>query len=198
MQILSTPWIPIVLAFVAGMATLLVFRMLWPALTRHRTDRALTQRAAWFHDRVVGFREQATTLDQHSNEYVAVFSDDHWSSLMKMLNQLETVDRQIQRLLQGGRTEDARTLLGYICDSRRNSSMEQLSAGLDEVAQELLNWEQTVHAMLRRVISNLETATVSTERISSTASQKRKQPTLVTLADIKKKLLEDESFITDG
>ena len=76
--------------------------------------------------------------------------------------------------------------------------MEQLSAGLDEVAQELLNWEQTVHAMLRRVISNLETATVTTERISSTASQKRKQPTLVTLADIKKKLLEDESFITDG
>lgn len=196
MQMLSTPWIPIALAFVAGMATLVVFRMAWPAVSRRRGDRDLLERAAWFHDRVVGFREQATTLDQHSNEYVAVFSDDHWSSLMKMLNQLETVDRQVQRLLETEKKDDARALLGYICDSRRNSSMEQLSAGLDEAAQELLNWEQTVHAMLRRVISNLETATVTTERIATAQHTKRKQPTLVTLADIKKKLLEDESFLS--
>lgn len=197
MQMFTISWIPLFLAFGAGMGTLVVFRMAWPIWRRRAANRELAQKAQWFHERVLHFREQATTLDQHSNEYVAVFTDDHWSSLMKMLTQLETVDRQVQRLLDSEKLDDAQTLLNYICDSRRNSSMEQLADGLDEVA-ELINWEQVVHSMLKRVISNLEMATSSTEKLTIKTVTKRKQPTLVTLADIKKKLLEDEAFQPDS
>ena len=193
MQLLSTSWVPVVVAFVAGGISLMIFRRAWSAVRRGASERAVAARAAWFHERVVDFRNQATTLDQHSNEYVAVFNDDHWSSLMKMLTQLETVDQQIQRLLAAGKRDDALTLLNYICDSRRNSSMDKVAEGLEEVA-ELINWEQVVHAMLRRVISNLETATITTGRLVNPHNSRRKQPTLVTLADIKKKLLEDEAF----
>lgn len=197
MQLLSTPWIPLALAFIAGMATLAVFRIGWPLLRRRSADRSVRARAQWFHERVTGFREQATTLDQHSNEYVAVFNDDHWASLMKMLQQLETVDHQIQRLLACGKRDDALSLLNYICDSRRSPSMDQVAEGLEEMA-ELVNWEQVVHSMLRRVISNLETATSSAERIAASPVSRRRQPTIVTLADLKKKLLEDEPFPPEG
>jgi hypothetical protein len=197
MQLLNTPWLALILAFVAGMATLAVFRMAWPALWRHRASREVAAKAAWFHERVVDLRDRATTLDQHSDEYVAVFNDDHWSSLMKMLSQLETVDRQIQRLLASGKRDDAATLLNYICDSRRSSSMEQVADGLDEVA-ELVNWEVVVNSMLKRVLSNLEAATVSAEKVAALPTSRRRQPTIVTLADLKKKLLEDEAFQTES
>lgn len=197
MQLLNTPWLPLLLAFAAGMVTLAVFRTALPALWGHRASREVAAKAAWFHERVVDLRERATTLDQHSDEYVAVFNDDHWSSLMKMLAQLETVDRQIQRLLASGKRDDAATLLNYICDSRRGSSMEQVADGLDEVA-ELVNWEVVVNSMLKRVLSNLEAATVSAEKVAALPTSRRRQPTIVTLADLKKKLLEDESFQTES
>lgn len=193
MQLLYTSWLPLVLAFVAGMVTLVVLRRAWPALWQHRASREISSKASWFHERVVDFRERATTLDQHSDEYVAVFNDDHWSSLMKMLSQLETVDRQIQRLLASGKREDAATLLNYICDSGRGSSMEQVAEGLDEAA-ELVNWEVVVNSMLKRVLSNLEAATASAEKVSTLSTSRRRQPTIVTLVDLKKKLLEDEAF----
>lgn len=190
---LNTPWIPLVLAFLAGMATLVVFRIAQPSLRGRRANREVAAKAAWFHERVADFRGRAATLDQHSDEYVAVFNDDHWSSLMKMISQLETVDRQIQRLLTTGKSADAATLLNYICDSRRSSSMEQVAEGLEEVA-ELVNWEVVVNSMLKRVLSNLEAATTSVEKLSTLPTSRRRQPTIVTLADLKKKLLEDEAF----
>lgn len=193
MQLLNTPWLPLLLAFLAGMLALAVFRMALPSLRGRKARREVAAKAAWFHGRVLDFRERATTLDQHSDEYVAVFNDDHWSSLLKMITQLETVDRQIQRLLVSGKSADAATLLNYISDSRRSSSMEQVADGLDEVA-ELVNWEVVVNSMLKRVLSNLEAATTSVEKVAALPSSRRRQPTIVTLADLKKRLLEDDAF----
>jgi hypothetical protein len=75
--------------------------------------------------------------------------------------------------------------------------MEQVADGLDEVA-ELVNWEVVVNSMLKRVLSNLEAATVSAEKVAALPTSRRRQPTIVTLADLKKKLLEDEAFQTES
>jgi hypothetical protein len=55
-----------------------------------------------------------------------------------------------------------------------------------------MNWQKTVHGMLKRVVSNLEVAATATKDLSKPRSAVSPRPTLVTLADIKKVLLEDD------
>jgi hypothetical protein len=56
-------------------------------------------------------------------------------------------------------------------------------------------WESSLHIMLKSVVHNLETATQETKKLAQPPQRSRKrQPTLVTLADVKKALLEDEAF----
>jgi hypothetical protein len=48
--------------------------------------------------------------------------------------------------------------------------------------------------MLKKVVLNLEVAATNTKALSESKPMSRTRPTLVTLADIKKVLLEDEDI----
>ena len=194
MQFLYAPILQLSVILLAMVSGVVVFRICRPMLLRRSDNLAVHAKARCFHERVCHFRAQATTLDQHSHEYVAVFNDDHWLSLMKLIEQLESVDLQVQNLLSRKQYSEALHLLSYISDTKEgSSSMEQIVTELKEV-QALINWEHTVNLMLRRVISNLETASHTTQQIASHTQSRKRQSTLTTLADLKKTLLEDEAF----
>ena len=82
---------------------------------------------------------------------------------------------------------------------RVNTPMNEKSP-LDQVDQEiqhieeLMNWQRTVHGMLKKVVFNLEVAATTTKDLSKPRHVSSPRPTLVTLADIKKVLLEDEEL----
>ena len=48
-----------------------------------------------------------------------------------------------------------------------------------------------MHSMLKHVIQNLEAATHETKNLDQIQRPRKRQPTLVTLADVKKALVED-------
>jgi hypothetical protein len=53
-------------------------------------------------------------------------------------------------------------------------------------------WEESMRVMLKKVVQNLEAATHETKRLQEPLRTRKRQPTLVTLADVKKALIEDE------
>lgn len=139
--------------------------------------------AMMFHDRVHHFSNHVRTLDDHSNEYCSVFSGEVWNSLTQTLERLTQVDNQVQRHLSSREFDQARALLNKYYD-RPGAQVER--AG---------EWETSLHIMLKSVVHNLETATEETRKLSERPQRTRKrQPTLVTLADVKKALLEDEAL----
>ena len=139
--------------------------------------------AMMFHERVHNFANHARTLDDHSNEYCSVFTGDTWNSLTRTLERLSEVDTQVQRHLSSREFNQATELLGEYYQSTDDKT--------DYVAE----WESSLHIMLKSVVHNLETATQETKKLTEPQQRSRKrQPTLVTLADVKKALLEDEAF----
>lgn len=156
-------------------------------------SRAHTQ-ANWFRDKVHEFRSHTFTLEKHSNEYCAVFTGNEWIKLKETLLRLEQVDDDVRHHLGKGEYNQAISLL-----ERVNSPIFAQSP-LDEVnkeiqhVEELINWQRSVHTMLKKVVLNLEVAATSTRELSSARVSGSPRPTLVTLADIKKVLLEDEEI----
>jgi hypothetical protein len=146
---------------------------------------------SFFHERVIHFRSQIQTLDAHSKEYTAVFSNGDWESLSYTIAHLEQVDAQIQGLIVTKQYQKAYSMLKDLYDPN-NATLESIQAGID-LHKATAEWEFQVRAMLKRVVQNLEAA--STEVSALAGSQKRKKTsTLVTLADVKKRLLEDEAI----
>jgi hypothetical protein len=135
--------------------------------------------AMMFHERVHNFANHVRTLDDHSNEYCSVFTGDTWNSLTRTLERLSEVDTQVQRHLSSREFNQVKELLGeYYQDTGDQTE-----------------WESSLHIMLKSVVHNLETATQETKKLAQPPQRSRKrQPTLVTLADVKKALLEDEAF----
>jgi hypothetical protein len=148
----------------------------------------------WFQEKVCDLRNHILTLERHSDEYCAVFSDNEWVKLKETLNRLELVDADVQHHLATQEYSRAISIL-----QRVNSPIDE-SSPLDQVGQEiqhiedLLNWQSAVHGLLRKVVSNLEVAATTTRELSKTRPIGSPRPTLVTLADIKKVLLEDEEL----
>jgi hypothetical protein len=139
--------------------------------------------AMMFHERVHHFANHVRTLDDHSNEYRSVFTGDTWNSLTRTLERLTEVDNRVQRHLSSREFDQARQLLGEYYQS----------AG--EQVERAPEWENSLHIMLKSVVHNLETTTQETKKLTECPPRSRKrQPTLVTLADVKKALLEDEVF----
>ncbi len=145
-----------------------------------------------FHERVEHFTIQVRTLDEHANEYTSIFSSDDWDNLVETVSRLEQVDRQIQELLRAKRFDSVAELLSDF-HGVSDRELDSLQASLDSYRVSS-DWEQHVHGMLKRVVSNLEAATHETKELSRTVTSRKRQPTLVTLADVKKTLLEDEAF----
>jgi hypothetical protein len=75
----------------------------------------------------------------------------------------------------------------------QNSPLDVVDKEIQHIEQ-LINWQRTVHGMLKKVVSNLEVAATATKDLSRARSVASPRPTLVTLADIKKVLLEDEEI----
>jgi hypothetical protein len=156
----------------------------------------MVHQARLFRERVANFRSHARTLDEHSHEYAAIFEGNEWTELVELLNQLESLDGEIHNLLSRRRYSEADLLLNHV--SRKPVSPEEQSAATAQHELEaLINWEHAVHGMLRNVIHNLEIASEQTRRIASqpATKSKRRQPTLMTLADLKKSLIEGGEFI---
>jgi hypothetical protein len=164
----------------------------WYCFVRDPVRARAYAQSRWFQEKVGDLRNHILTLEKHSDEYCAVFSDNDWVKLKETLNRLELVDDDVRHYLAGREYAQAISML-----ERVNSPISDRSP-LDQVDQEihhieqLMNWQKTVHGMLKRVVSNLEVAATATKDLSKPRSAVSPRPTLVTLADIKKVLLEDD------
>jgi hypothetical protein len=139
--------------------------------------------ATMFHERVHHFSNHVRTLDDHSNEYCSVFSGDVWTSITQTLERLTQVDNQVRRHLSSREFDQARELLSKYYE---NTGAQIKCAG---------EWESSLRVMLKSVVHNIEAATEETRKLNEPTQRTRKrQPTLVTLADVKKALLEEEAF----
>jgi hypothetical protein len=146
---------------------------------------------SFFHERVIHFRSQVQTLDAHSKEYTAVFSNGDWESLSYTISHLEQIDAQIQGLIVTKQYEKAYAMLKDLYDPS-NTTLESVQADID-LHRATAEWESQVRGMLKRVVKNLEAASTEVSNLSG-PQRRKKTPTLVTLADVKKRLLEDEAI----
>ncbi len=149
-------------------------------------------RVRTFHERVSHFTLQVRTLDEHANEYTSIFNSEDWDSLVQTVSQLERVDRQIGELLRAKRFDSVLALLDEFHGGGK-LELDSIQASLDSY-KATQGWEEHVHGMLKRVVQNLEAATHETKELSRSVTSRKRQPTLVTLADVKKSLLEDEAM----
>lgn len=189
----------ITLGVALGLVALLGAARLWECL---RSDRVLTPRdpreastislATLFHQRVSDFRNHVKTLDEHSNEYVAVFTGNEWNSLTETLERLTALDAEVQQHIGSNNLPHAHTILSSLY-ARQEASSATVQHSLPAA-----EWEESMRVLLRKVVQNLETATHETKRLQHTPSARRRQPTLVTLADVKKALIEDEVISRDA
>jgi len=170
--------------------------MLWKLAQRSAgkpgSSALVRSRARAFHERVGHFTLQVRTLDEHANEYTSIFNSEDWDSLVQTVSKLEQVDRQVCELLRAKRFDSVTSLLDEFQGSG-NSDLDSIQASLDSY-QANRGWEEHVHGMLKRVVQNLEAATHETKELSRSVTSRKRQPTLVTLADVKKSLLEDEAI----
>ena len=147
--------------------------------------------ARWFQERVQEFRNHTITLEKHSDEYCAVFSDNEWVKLKETLTRLEQVDEDVHVHLAKRRYHEALTILEKVNSPiNQHSPLDQVDQEIQHI-EELINWQRSVAVMLKKVVLNLEVAAHSTRDLSKARASR---PTLVTLADIKKVLLEDEEL----
>ena len=155
--------------------------------------RAFSQ-AQWFREKVQEFRSHTVTLEKHSNEYCAVFTDNEWVKLKETLTRLEQVDDDVQEHLNKRQYNEALSILEKVNSPIYSQSpLDQVNNEIQHIEQ-LINWQKSVHSMLKKVVLNLEVAATSTNNLSKARPIGSPRPTLVTLADIKKVLLEDEEL----
>ena len=156
-------------------------------------SRAYSQ-SQWFRDKVQEFRNHTITLEKHSNEYCAVFTDNEWIKLKETLTRLEQVDDDVKHHLNSRNYSEALSILEKVNSPiYAQSPLDQVNNEIQHI-EHLINWQKSVHAMLKKVVLNLEVAATTTRDLSRVRPSGSPRPTLVTLADIKKVLLEDEEL----
>lgn len=182
-----------------GVATCLVLFVgasVWAFRRSRRSETRLTPSntrtlARFFHDRVTHFKDQLHTLEAHSNEYAAIFSGDEWRALKATIAHLDQLDIQIQGLLATKQFSQAASILRDLYD-RSSHPLDKVQANIDTY-RATSDWETHIRGMLKHVVRNLEAATTQIKDASTRQRSRKRQPTLVTLADVKKRLLEDEA-----
>jgi hypothetical protein len=147
-----------------------------------------------FQEKICDFKNHIVTLEKHSDEYCAVFSDNEWLKLKETLVRLEHVDNDVRHHLAAQEYTQALTILERVSSPiNRSSPLNEVDQEIHHI-EELINWQRNVHGMLKKVVSNLEVAATTTRELSKARPISSPRPTLVTLADIKKVLLEDEEL----
>lgn len=186
------PWLMVILAIsgVCIAAVLCLVSRSRPG-SQHKVYSAKVAARA-FHQRVSYFAGQVRTLDEHANEYTSIFSSDAWGSLVETVSRLEQFDLKAQSLVRSKRYDEVNELLREFY-SDNQSELSTLHRSLDS-NNSGGDWELNVHAMLKRVVQNLEAATHETRDLNRSVTSRKRQPTLVTLADVKKTLLEEDVF----
>lgn len=149
--------------------------------TKTKKRRAVLLLYKRFHDRLLYFKQQATSLHEHADDFVAVFNTNDWHAFSEQLHTLEALDRELQTYLRNHRWEEAETKLLEIFELKATPSTDNYDA-----------WAVNVRASLKRVIHTLEVTTLETRKLSEPDRLRKRKPTLVTLADVKKRILEDE------
>jgi len=181
-----------------GFLVLLSFGLLgalgWCVYTRDPKMGPAENLARSFNERVTNFRSHIDTLQRHSNEYHAVFDNNEWEKLIATIGRLEHINANVQSLLHRREYAKALATLERVAGSAASAdSLEQIDHEITHL-EDVLNWELNLHTTLKKVISNLEVAAVETRKLSEPKRPPTTKPTLVTLADIKKQLLEDEDL----
>ena len=147
-----------------------------------------------FQEKLGDFRNHILTLEKHSDEYCAVFSDNEWVKLKETLTRLEQVDDDVCQHLFCREYSQALFILERVNGPvTPTAPIVQVDQEIQHI-EELLNWQRAVHGMLKKVVFNLEVAATATKDLSKPRPVGSPRPTLVTLADIKKVLLEDEEL----
>lgn len=149
--------------------------------TKTKKRRAVQLLYKRFHDRLLYFKQQATSLHEHADDYVAIFNTHDWHAFSEQLNNLEAMDRELQTYIQNHRWDEAETKLLEIFELKATPSTDNYDA-----------WAVHVRSSLKRVIHTLEVTTLETRKLSEPDRLRKRKPTLVTLADVKKRILEDE------
>ncbi len=153
-------------------------------LSQPFTDSRLAKLYGEFHERMCYFERQAQSLHEHAEDYVAVFNTQDWQGLVSELEVLRKQDAKIRELTKAGDFEAAERLLREICHHPKSAT-----EGLAHDA-----WTSHIRSSLKRVIHNLEVTTEEAHKLSNTSRKRGRRPTLVTLADVKKSILEDEGI----
>ena len=166
----------------------------WYCFVRDPVRARAYAQSRWFQEKVGDLRNHILTLEKHSDEYCAVFTDNEWVKLKETLNRLELVDDDVRHYLAGREYAQAISIL-----ERVNSPISECSpiVQVDQEIhhiEELMNWQRTVHGMLKKVVANPEVAATTANDLSRARPIVSPRPTLVTLADIKKVLLEDDEI----
>jgi len=166
----------------------------WYCFVRDPVRARAYAQTRWFQEKIGDLRNHILTLEKHSDEYCAVFSDNEWVKLKETLNRLELVEVDVQHHLSSREYPEALSLLERVNSPLNSSSpLDQVDQEIQHI-EELMNWQRTVHGMLKKVVFNLEVAATTTMDLSKPRPIGSPRPTLVTLADIKKVLLEDEEI----
>jgi hypothetical protein len=166
----------------------------WYCFVRDPVRARAYAQSRWFQEKVGDFRNHIVTLERHSDEYCAVFSDNEWLKLKETLHRLERVDEDVRHHLETQEYTQALSILERVNSTTNESSpLDHVDQELQHI-EELMNWQRTVHGMLKKVVFNLEVAATTTKDLSKPRQLSSPRPTLVTLADIKKVLLEDEEL----
>lgn len=193
-------WVVAGFAFVLGALTgWLAPRAIRAFPVKQSKGAATRALAARFDERVKHLRRQVQTLSDHSNEYTAIFSGNEWSELITRIEHYENVNLRVKKFIAAKSFSDAQSILENLHDPM-GSSLDSAQSNIDALKAST-EWEDSVRGMLKNVMRNLETAAHETRRLNKyqdsqqayTPSRKRTS-TLVTLADVKKALLEDESL----
>ena len=190
-------------AFLSALVVLSVTAALWFYALSRRSIAAVRGSACatphntrnlgrFFHDRVSHFKGQIQTLDEHSNEYTSVFSGDDWAALMRTITQLEEADTRIQGLIVKREFARAHQLLEEFYDPTQHR-FDSIQSDIDSIRASAA-WESELRSILKKVVLNLEAATSQVQKIEDPGRSRKRRPTLVTLADVKKSLLEDEAL----
>jgi hypothetical protein len=166
----------------------------WCVYTRDPKISRTETLARTFQERVKNFRQHIDTLETHSDEYRAVFDDNEWERLVTTISRLEKVSADVRELMASKDYHNALANLERVMNpSSAETTLETVDHEIHHI-EELLNWELNLHSMLKKVVFNLEVAAVETRKLSPQRRSVSTRPTLVTLADIKKQLLEDEEI----
>ncbi len=166
----------------------------WCVYTRDPKISRAEALARTFQERVKNFRQHIDTLETHSDEYRAVFDDNEWERLVTTISRLEKVSADVKELMASKDYHNALANLERVMNpSSAETTLETVDHEIHHI-EELLNWELNLHSMLKKVVFNLEVAAVETRKLSPQRRSVSTRPTLVTLADIKKQLLEDEEI----